>query len=468
MEPDQLYTSGSKNTEKIKKWKESLIAAEHSLKVWDEILPILNKMAIWLQLLSSISMITISKVLLALNDIKLEIAKLEDRIRILKRGRVQEGKATVLATPEMQATADEVKHIKQAFNANITHYFGAGSYFMINLQVYELAAYLDPCVLQTLPDLNKSEIFIKSFCTENEKRVQEVTAPSLFTTNRVPAALLARMSACVSQSTTTTVLIESPLEKQLSAYNMVLFGMKAEARLILDACVFWPKHRSKFPILSRIAAQIFGCQATSVDIERMFSVSGRIFSIALCNLKDVTGAALVTLKAWQQDGERQQQPQESGRSTKRVKRDKAIMTLTVHEDTLTLLNDLAADSRVEAIAYAGNEAALGDLGVSALAHAHSEDSRYDGYHKVLEKPRESPKDLKKGDRIAMHFVGFGWDDGSIIKDVDRSIKQKAKVWVFSLRRKKKDRTSTFTPRSQRMGRNGSCWRTTTRVDLSFQ
>ena len=45
-----------------------------------------------------------------------------------------------------------------------------------------------------------------------------------------------------------------------------------------DALAFWRIHESKWPNLAILAKKYLGVQATSASVERMFSISGHIFS----------------------------------------------------------------------------------------------------------------------------------------------------------------------------------------------
>ena len=41
---------------------------------------------------------------------------------------------------------------------------------------------------------------------------------------------------------------------------------------------FWPTYRHRLPILARLVAKLLSAPATSSDCERLFSLSGRLFS----------------------------------------------------------------------------------------------------------------------------------------------------------------------------------------------
>jgi hypothetical protein len=45
-----------------------------------------------------------------------------------------------------------------------------------------------------------------------------------------------------------------------------------------DALYFWKVHESRWPNLANLAKKYLGVQATSASVERMFSISGHIFS----------------------------------------------------------------------------------------------------------------------------------------------------------------------------------------------
>ena len=64
----------------------------------------------------------------------------------------------------------------------------------------------------------------------------------------------------------------------------------------LPALEFWKKEESSFPYLAKIAKKYLGVQASSVAVERMFSISGHIFSLKRRRLGDIMFADLVYTK----------------------------------------------------------------------------------------------------------------------------------------------------------------------------
>jgi hypothetical protein len=72
--------------------------------------------------------------------------------------------------------------------------------------------------------------------------------------------------------------------------------LRSAARTDLPALEFWKKEERSFPYLAKIAKTYLGIQASSAAVERMFSISGHIFSLKRRRLGEVMFSDLVYLK----------------------------------------------------------------------------------------------------------------------------------------------------------------------------
>ena len=75
--------------------------------------------------------------------------------------------------------------------------------------------------------------------------------------------------------------------------------MKEESKVKCDPPLdFWGRHGDKFPILARIAAILLPISACSADVERLFSISGKICSPQRSSMSGQSIDALTTLHYW--------------------------------------------------------------------------------------------------------------------------------------------------------------------------
>ena len=68
---------------------------------------------------------------------------------------------------------------------------------------------------------------------------------------------------------------QTPLQAELVRYFSLMSAASSNGT---DTLQFWADSQSVLPILSRIAARILPTMASSTDVERMFSCSGRVNS----------------------------------------------------------------------------------------------------------------------------------------------------------------------------------------------
>ena len=81
----ELFRGTAKEKQKVKQFKEKLDFIKKTLPLLQEILPIMTRCAQWVQILSSKTWVTISKVRLALIDLSTYILELSSRSQVSER-----------------------------------------------------------------------------------------------------------------------------------------------------------------------------------------------------------------------------------------------------------------------------------------------------------------------------------------------------------------------------------------------
>ena len=81
------------------------------------------------------------------------------------------------------------------------------------------------------------------------------------------------------------------LDTQIASYTQFVAETNYD-----DPLVFWKIHETKWTNLSSLAKKYLGVQATSASVERMFNISGHIFSIKRRRLSVRLFELLVFLK----------------------------------------------------------------------------------------------------------------------------------------------------------------------------
>jgi len=120
----------------------------------------------------------------------------------------------------------------------------------------------------------------------------------------------------------------SPFEKDFREYVAFIRQLGEEALLEIDPLDFWAQHGSRFPIIARIAAVILAVPATSADVERLFSITGRILSKYRANLSAVRVDMMTCLHGWLKDDYEATYGKNDKRAAKRVKVDQQFATLS--------------------------------------------------------------------------------------------------------------------------------------------
>lgn len=113
------------------------------------------------------------------------------------------------------------------------------------------------------------------------------------------------------------------------AYVAHLHNLGEEYLLGLDPLEYWAVHGSKFPIIARIAAQILAIPATSADVERLFSITGRILTKYRASLKAERIDMITCLHGWLKDDYEATYGKPDKRTEKRAKANARFAELNI-------------------------------------------------------------------------------------------------------------------------------------------
>ncbi len=105
------------------------------------------------------------------------------------------------------------------------------------------------------------------------------------------AAVQKRNKNYIFYSNNDTTDESDTIEREIDKYIRILRSAAYESPL-----QFWKINHSKFPLLSRLAKKYLGIPASSAAVERMFSISGHIFSVKRRRLGIKIFEELVLLK----------------------------------------------------------------------------------------------------------------------------------------------------------------------------
>jgi len=175
-------------------------------------------------------------------------------------------------------------HLKLFFDGE-SPYLGAS---LSNYYLYKVAECLDTRTFQLLSDDDKFEclnlIESQNLCTDFEKTGRCLTPTQAPT----QAPQSGRRGASVTQPSQTPVLSAAEqLQLRITGVPKTVPPVRVEFALFLeimsqesssqcDPLDFWATYSAQFKILSRIAAQVLPVPACSADVERLFSISGKV------------------------------------------------------------------------------------------------------------------------------------------------------------------------------------------------
>ena len=98
----------------------------------------------------------------------------------------------------------------------------------------------------------------------------------------------------------------------------------------LDPLMFWAEQCGRFRILARLAASILAIPATSSDVERLFSITGRIASTARASVSAERINTLMCLHSWLKAEQRDNAPpNDNNREAKKARQSQRFAYLSI-------------------------------------------------------------------------------------------------------------------------------------------
>ncbi len=156
---------------------------------------------------------------------------------------------------------------------------------LIENDVFKIAAFLDPFFNITAFEPSKREPILSLIKTLLNAESSNPDA-EIFV-NMQPA----------TDRTNNYVLYSTEIELEKSSNDsMIEDYIKAARTTELTALDFWRTYEKVFPSLARLAKKYLSIQASSAAVERMFSISGHIFSLKRRRLGYIFFSDLVFLK----------------------------------------------------------------------------------------------------------------------------------------------------------------------------
>ena len=411
---------GAKKLEKIKHYECNLNLINDGLPLVLEFHGFMTKMAQWTQVLSSNTAVTISKVLVALQDIKYQLGMLRARALELNVGRKpSEGVTEIIPDPATRETSKYMLRYIKIFEDNLDHYFGET---YCKRPIFQTSSYLDPSTWSSLSvdalDVTIAAAYMETFCSDDERTTPAANeSDAMHSDDDCPA-----FAALNTEQLSHLVQQRSPLQKELAAFNTwVRKNYRKAERVSLDPLEFYARQsvQKLFPIHYRTALILLGAQATSADVERFFSTSGRIFSVARASLKAETGSVFATLKSWLSD----EIDDESRRSRVMTASTKRFATLVASNKGLLTVNP-----GMESNDYFNEEEELNMEDEATLQQRLLDKPPYEG--EIEPCPAFLPSGLNEGDRVAVYFV-------------DKNLWYAGKMYHVNKRRKLQDNVAVL-------------------------
>jgi hypothetical protein len=165
-------------------------------------------------------------------------------------------------------------------------YFGEDFY---GADIYRVAEFLDGRVafsvdsveeIQQIKAIMKQSAFAAELIAPVESipdAVDEVKDPfGAFLSDQLPKP--AKQSGRSQVAKPSPVSTLCAFDKDFNAYVLHLRSIGEKAMLDVDPLEYWALHGGQFPIIARIAATVLAIPATSADVERLFSITGRILT----------------------------------------------------------------------------------------------------------------------------------------------------------------------------------------------
>jgi hypothetical protein len=272
------------DAEKRRIWKSHLERAEEELCILEVVLPLLTLVAQWVQILSQSEAVTISLVLTACQ-------KIHDMIKTLLVRSTELQSAN--ASPKENILGEKLESVLNSIEDQFDMYLG------VNYQdfyAFTAGEFLDP---RTFPKIDKQNYgtaikALAEMCTTNEKS-SEYKRELIRRKEQQARRSASRRSSLTSladldpdlngdeeENFINTLMEEGPtkvlsrvvpLHEEVTKYLELAGSLTVEAR---DPMTFWSDNHYSLPILFRIARRILPARPCSTDVERLFSLTGRI------------------------------------------------------------------------------------------------------------------------------------------------------------------------------------------------
>jgi hypothetical protein len=257
--------------------------------------PILTVIFEWTQILTSANTPTSGLVLLMVNRIK---AALEHLL-------------SLSLVPNVDVyLRDNIRTAHESFKRYIDKYYNED---FTGFWIYKVAAFLDPrgfCALSADKWASTVE-FIKAMCTDeeilsqfeiHEREQAEARVNQGRVVRRRLSAATPQPQLTVEEQALANILSTSeqyskvvPVTAEIGKY-LPHVQSKIKEGNIIDPLVYYAEHGKDFPILSRIASQVFAAEATSGETERIASDAGIYYSKRRSRLKPETVKKMIFLQ----------------------------------------------------------------------------------------------------------------------------------------------------------------------------
>lgn len=366
----------------------------------EEFLPLMSRIAQWVQILSSSRGVTCSLVIPAIQEVQETLKNLKNKATLIRDG---DNRPDIVNPVSQNVTlGKQLLQYHECFEKNFEKYLQPILEDSLNIT----ASFLDPRFILTLSDYewNTAERYIKDYiATEAESTIVDADE---INSNR------AALRGSVTDNKTA-------FQIQLAIYMDIIGGLSEEDLLSYDPLVFWGKedHRSKIPIIYRAALIILAAQATSSDVERLFSQSGNMNRVQRCSLNPNTTKELIFLKSVYLE-----RKVEKGNLTK-----------------MEIKRRDRAEKFAKLVALNGKLVPQGNIVDAPDPESDDDDDRelsifdegrvYNGEIKVW--PSRGMKDIKEGIPVSVWFGAptNNWEDG-ILKEIHKGKKYVDNVVVY--------------------------------------
>jgi hypothetical protein len=275
------------------KWQEYLEKAHHELPLLKIVLPILTLTAQWVQVLSASDSATSSLVRLACKRIQSAISELNATIDELAIG-----------TRGQKELAVRVRTVSASLQQQFDSYLGE---HYSDFWAFRVAEFLDPRThkLVSIADRNEAIKAIFELCTNEERtsedaRAKEKEASTRKSSRKQPTAAAAAPTAEMdAEDQFFAELGGAKLSTTVSIHEeLKVFLNLMQQTNISDPLAFWSAHHTSLPIVFRIARRVVPARSSSTDVERLFSLTGRICSPTRSSLKPAMVNKLACMNLW--------------------------------------------------------------------------------------------------------------------------------------------------------------------------